>query len=238
MLLEKKIAIVTGAGKGIGMAIANGLANMGYQTVLVGRNPVDLKKVSEEIETNGGLAPLSIQLDITNTENLKEAVQTVITQFGRIDILVNNAGIYINGTLEPTESELKRMVDTNLIAQYNLTKEVIPVMEKQSSGYIFNVVSRAGKIAFAGSGAYSASKFGMSGLSEALYRELVPKGIHVTALCPGWVNTRMAFKAGTPLKELEMIQPEDIFETIKWLLSLSSGACVKEVILETPFSIS
>ena len=238
MLLEKKIAIVTGAGKGIGMAIANGLANMGYQTVLVGRNPVDLKKVSEEIETNGGLAPLSIQLDITNTENLKEAVQTVITQFGRIDILVNNAGIYIDGTLEPTESELKRMVDTNLIAQYNLTKEVIPVMEKQSSGYIFNVVSRAGKIAFAGSGAYSASKFGMSGLSEALYRELVPKGIHVTALCPGWVNTRMAFKAGTPLKELEMIQPEDIFETIKWLLSLSSGACVKEVILETPFSIS
>ncbi|HYQ58420.1 MAG TPA: SDR family NAD(P)-dependent oxidoreductase, partial [Draconibacterium sp.] len=96
----------------------------------------------------------------------------------------------------------------------------------------------SGKVGFATSGAYSASKFGVVGLSEALYRELNPLGIRVTALCPGWVNTKMAYEAGTPLEGEQMIQPDDLFKTIEWLLNLSSGACVKEVILETPYSIS
>jgi NAD(P)-dependent dehydrogenase (short-subunit alcohol dehydrogenase family) len=236
MILEKRIALITGAGKGIGLAISNGLANMGYQTVLVSRSADDLQNAAEEIIRSGGLAPLTLNLDITHSDTLREAVSGILNKYGRIDVLVNNAGIYIDGTLELTEEELKSMIETNLVAQFNLTKAVVPVMEKQQSGYIFNVVSRAGKVGFAGSGGYSASKFGMLGLNESLYRELVPKGIRVTALCPGWVNTRMAFEAGTPLQEMEMIQPEDLFETVKWLLSLSSGACVKEVVIEAPLS--
>ncbi len=238
MLLEKKIAVITGAGKGIGLAISTGLANLGYQNVMISRSAEDLQKASTEITDTGGLTPFTIQLDITEKEKLQQAVREIISKYGRIDVLVNNAGVYFDGTLDLPEEELRKMIDTNLVAQFNLTKEVVPVMKKQQSGYIFNVVSRSGKVGFAGSGAYSASKFGMFGLSEALYRELVPQGIRVTALCPGWVNTRMAFDAGTPLKELEMIQPEDLFETIKWLLTLSAGACVKEVVLEAPFSIS
>jgi len=238
MILEKRIAVITGAGKGIGLAISNGLAKLGYQTVLISRSANDLQNASEEIIRAGGLAPHSFQLDITNTKKLKEVINEILLKYGRIDVLVNNAGIFVDGTLELSENELKSMIDTNLVAQFNLTKLVVPVMVKQSSGYIFNIVSRSGKVGFEGSGGYSASKFGMLGLSESLYRELVPKGIRVTALCPGWVNTRMAFDAGTPLKEMEMIQPEDLFETVKWLLSLSTGACVKEVVLEAPFSIS
>ena len=238
MLIEKKIAVITGAGKGIGLAISNGLANLGYQTVLISRNANDLQNASNEIIGAGGLAPQTFQLDITDTQKLTVIVNEIALKYGRIDLLVNNAGIYLDGTLELTESELKSMIDTNLVAQFNLTKQVVPVMEKQGSGYIFNIVSRSGKVGFAGSGGYSASKFGMLGLNETLYHELVPKGIRVTALCPGWVNTRMAFDAGTPLKEMDMIQPEDLFETVKWLLSLSAGACVKEVVLEAPFSIS
>ena len=130
------------------------------------------------------------------------------------------------------------MLDTNLTAQFVFLSAVIPVMKEQKSGYIFNVASRAGKIGFAGSGGYSASKFGLVGLNESLYRELTPLGISVTALCPGWVNTNMAYEAGTTLKGKQMIQPDDLFKTIKWLLSLSPGACVKEVVLETPYSIS
>jgi len=238
MLIEKKIAVITGAGKGIGLAISSGLANLGYQTVLISRSAHDLQNAADEIIRDGGLAPLTFQLDITDTIRLEETVGQIIEKYGRIDVLVNNAGIYMDGTLELSENELKSMLDTNLVAQFNLTKQVVPVMKKQGTGYIFNVVSRSGTIGYAGTGGYSASKFGMLGLNESLYRELVSKGIRVTALCPGWVNTRMAFDAGTPLKELEMIQPEDLFETVKWLLSLSPGAYVKEVIMETPLNIS
>lgn len=236
MIIEKRIAVITGAGKGIGLAISNGLANLGYQTVMISRHAGDLKYAAEEIIRAGGLAPLSIQMDITDTEKLVAAVKEIKQKYGRIDVLVNNAGIYVDGTLELSESDFKSMIDTNLVAHFNLTKEVVRLMKKQKSGYIFNIVSRSGKIGFSGTGGYSASKFGMLGLNESLYRELVPKGIRVTALCPGWVNTQMAFKAGTPLQEMEMIQPDDLFETVKWLLSLSAGACVKEVVLEAPFS--
>jgi len=129
------------------------------------------------------------------------------------------------------------MLDTNLTAQFVFLQAIVPIMKEQKSGYIFNVASRAGKIGFAGSGGYNASKFGLVGLNESLYRELVPLGIRVTALCPAWVNTKMAYEAGSKLRQIQMIQPEDIFETIRWLLTLSLGACVKEVVIETPFSV-
>lgn len=237
MIIENRIAVITGAGRGIGEAIAYGLAEMNYQTLLIGRNRKNLEKVATEIVSSGGLAPAVFPLDITDTTKMKETVKSIVTKFGRVDVLVNNAGVYFDGTLKLSESEFQTMLNTNLTAQFNLTKEIVPLMEKQGSGYIFNIVSRSGKVGFAGSGGYSASKFGMLGLSESLYRELTPKGIKVTALCPGWVNTQMAFDAGTPLKAEEMIEPEDLFRTIRYLLGLSPSAIVKEVVIETPESI-
>ncbi len=237
-MTRNKIAIITGAGKGIGKAITIGLAALNYQTILIGRNLENLQQVALEIRENSWIESKIIQLDITNANNLKSAISDVILEFGKIDVLVNNAGIYYNGTVDISEEDFSKMLNTNLGAQYSVLKEVVPVMKQQKSGYIFNVASRSGKVGFAGSGAYSASKFGLVGLNEALYRELNPLGISVTALCPGWVNTEMAKQAGTPLKSEQMIQPKDLFQTIKWLLSLSPGACVKEVIIETPHSIS
>jgi len=235
----QKIAFITGASKGIGKAISIGLAAMNYQTILVGRNKSDLEKVAQKIVGESGISPKIIQLDITNSEAVKNAVQIISKEFGRIDILVNNAGIYFDGTSDDiSENDFSTMLQTNLTAQFSILKEIVPIMKLQKSGYIFNVASRAGKIGFAGSGAYSASKFGLVGLNEALYRELNPLGISVTALCPGWVDTKMAVEAGTTLSGKQMIQPEDLFLTIKWLLSLSPGACVKEIVIETPFSIS
>uniref|UniRef100_UPI003216E2CA SDR family oxidoreductase n=1 Tax=uncultured Draconibacterium sp. TaxID=1573823 RepID=UPI003216E2CA len=233
-----KTAIITGAGKGIGKAIAIGLATLGYYTILAGRNLEQLEITASEIQENSRIIPKIIQLDITQTSEIKNAISSIVSEYKRIDILVNNAGVYFEGTLNISESDFRKMLDTNLTAQHTILKEVIPVMKKQNSGYIFNIASRSGKVGFAESGAYSASKFALVGLNEALYRELTPLGISVTALCPGWVNTEMANKAGTPLKENEMIQPDDLFLTIKWLLSLSPGACVKEIVLETPLSIS
>ena len=236
--MQNKVAIITGANKGIGKAIAMGLATLNYQTVLIGRNEADLDKVSTQIERENKIQPLVFQLDITNSKAVREIIQTVVERFGRIDVLVNNAGIYFGGSSTISEEDFRKMLETNLTAQFVFLHKVIPVMKKQQSGYIFNVASRAGKIGFSDSGGYSASKFGLVGLSQSLYRELNPLGIRVTALCPGWVNTKMAYEAGTPLQGEQMIQPEDLFETIKWLLSLSPGACVKEVVLETPYNIS
>lgn len=231
---EQKTAVVTGAGKGIGKAIATGLAKLDYRTILVGRNKQNLEQVAQEIGSKAKV----LQLDITNNRAVKEAVAKIVSENGSIDILVNNAGIHFSGSVNIGEDEFEKMLQTNLVAQYYILKEVVPVMKAQKSGYIFNVASRAGKVGFEGSGAYSASKFGLVGLNESLYRELNPLGIKVTALCPGWVNTEMAVDAGTPLKSEQMIQSSDLFRTIEWLLQLSSGACVKEVILESPNSIS
>lgn len=236
--MNTKTAIITGAGKGIGKAIALGLAVRGYKTILIGRNKYDLIKVSAEITNAGNVKPDIFELDITNRENIKSVFRQITNAYKKIDVLVNNAGIYIDGTTDISEPDFVIMLDTNLTAQYLILQQIVPVMKQQKSGYIFNVASRSGKTGFAGSGAYSASKFGLVGLSEALYRELNPLGIRVTALCPGWVNTKMAFEAGTPLTENQMIQPDDLFATIDWLLHLSPGACVKEVVLETPFNIS
>ena len=110
-------------------------------------------------------------------------------------------------------------------------------MRAQRTGYIVNIASRAGKIGFAGEGVYCAEKFGLVGLSESVYRELAGDGIKVTTLCPGWVNTDMAQAAGTPLSAPDMIQPADILQTIRWLLSLTPATCVREVVIECLKSI-
>ena len=238
MTTSKKTALVTGATKGIGKAIAIGLSTLGYRLVLVGRDKNELEEVSNTIYEKSEIIPLVFKLDITDTEAVKTMIEKVKSELGQIDVLVNNAGVYFDGTTSTPESDFRQMMDINLTGQFVILQEVVPIMKAQKSGYIFNVASRAGKIGFAGSGSYCASKFGLVGLNESLYKELVPLGIGVTALCPGWVNTKMAFEAGTPLKEEQMIQPEDIFKTIQWLLSLSPGACVKEVVLETPGSIA
>lgn len=232
-----KVAIISGASKGIGKAIAIGFGKMNYQTVLIGRNLEDLKNVSDEIANSGGPLPSRFSLDITDSQKVKETVNEVVKQYGRIDILVNNAGIHFGGSLDLPEDNFKKMLETNLVAQLVFAQEVAPVMKKQQSGYIFNISSRSGKVGFANGGGYSASKFGLLGLNESLYRELTPQGIKVTALCPAWVNTQMAREAGTSLEAEEMIQPEDLFQTIQWLLNLSSGACVKEVVITNPKSL-
>lgn len=232
-----KVALITGASKGIGKGIAIGLAHLGYQTILIGRNEDDLKQVVHEIQTNGHKDPGYYILDITDSESVNETIEDIATRHGRIDILVNNAGIHRKGSLDLSEKEFRALIETNITGQFIVSKAVVPVMKKRGSGYIFNIASRSATVGFAGTGGYCASKFGMLGLSESLYRELTPQGIKVTALCPAWVNTDMADRAGSPLEPDQRIQTQDLFDTIQWLLNLSDGACVKEVVITNPGSL-
>jgi 3-oxoacyl-[acyl-carrier protein] reductase len=236
------VAIVTGASRGIGKACAVGLSKSGYRAVLVARTEQLLNDVANEITARvpkqKELHPLVCPLDVTDPHKVKHLVNTVVNQTGRIDVLVNNAGITIPGTLNLKLSELDRLFETNLRAPFSMLKAVVPIMKKQKSGHIFNISSRSGKIGFAGKGGYSATKFGLVGLSESLCRELSPMGVSVTTICPAWVDTDMARQGGTQLEPEKMIQPEDIMQTLRWILSLSPAASVKEVVIECRQSIA
>src|SRR6056297_1284005 len=146
---NRKTAIITGASKGIGRAIAIGLAGMNYQTVLIGRNMHDLQHVSDEIRSVAETDAVLYALDITDAEKVKETVSQIAKTLGRIDVLVNNAGIHSGGTLELKKEDFRSMLQTNLTAQFYVLQEVVPVMKRQQAGYIFNVASRSGKVGFA-----------------------------------------------------------------------------------------
>jgi short-subunit dehydrogenase len=239
MKTNKGLAIITGASQGIGAVIATGLAKDGYRVVLIARNKQNLDKVHDEIKKTGDGVPepIVLPLDITDYTKVDNEIRNLNQKYGTIDILVNAAALFLDGSLDESIDNFKKIVDTNLVAQYALLKTVTSIMKTQQSGYIFNIASRAAKYGFPGGGIYGSTKFALVGLTESLYRELPPWGIRITSLCPGWVNTEMAKAAGTPLKEEEMIQPNDLLDTIRYLLNLSESVCVKEIILEMRKSI-
>ena len=238
---NQKVAFITGASRGIGREIATGLAKDGYNLILVARSIKALQEVLQEINDHntGEDAPSHsiYATDITEIEQVKKAVQETVEKYGRIDVLVNNAGTYTPGTFDLSAGEFDRMLQVNLVAPFNVMKEVIPIMKQQQNGSIINISSRAGKVGFAGDGGYVAGKFGLVGLNESVYRELSTYGIRVTAICPGWTDTEMATQAGTPFGGPEMIQPSDILNTIRWLLNLSPSVRVRELVLECKVSL-
>ncbi|MGD0338379.1 MAG: SDR family oxidoreductase [Bacteroidota bacterium] len=240
-MTKNKVAIITGASRGIGREVAIGLARDGYSVVLVARSKGDLKKVLDKINTepvNGASAMhMMYAVDVADAQCIKKVVRDSIKKYGRIDVLINNAGAYFRGTSSVTIKELDYMLRVNLIAPFAFMREVIPIMKDQKDGYIINIASRAGKIGFSDEGAYAASKFGLVGLNESVYRELSTYGIRVTAICPGWTNTEMAQKGESPIAASEMIQPSDILKTIRWLLSVSPSVRIRELVMECKESI-
>jgi short-subunit dehydrogenase len=237
--MKTGLAIITGASQGIGSTIAIGLANDGYRVVLIARNKRNLDKVRDEImkSSTNVLEPIVLPLDITDYVKVNDEIKKVNQKYGAVEILVNAAAMFIDGSLNEPVDNFKKIIEINVVAQYAVLKTVTEIMKVQQSGYIFNIASRAAKYGFADGGIYGATKFAFVGLTESLYRELAPLGIRVTSLCPGWVNTEMAKTAGTPLKDEEMIQPDDLLNTIRYLLNLSGNVCIKEIVIEMTKSI-
>jgi short-subunit dehydrogenase len=239
MKKRKELAIVTGASRGIGSAVAMGLAQDGYRVVLIARNKQKLDEVYQKImESGNGIPePVVLPLDITDFTEAGREIRRINQTYGAIDILVNAAASFMDGSLEEPVENYEKIIKVNLVAQYAVLKVVAEAMKRQGEGYIFNIASRAAKYGFPGGGIYGSAKFALLGLGESLYRELAPQGIRVVSLCPGWVNTEMAQTAGTPLRDEEMIQPEDLLKTIRYLLDLSENVCIKEIVLEMKKSI-
>lgn len=227
----KHVAVVTGASRGVGRELALGFLKDGYRVVAIARSLDRLSSLAKDAgvpETD--VFPISV--DLSNTKEIPRALKSIPGDFGEISVLVNNAGALTLGTLGIEVSNFESLMDTNLLAPFTILKELLPGLKARGKGHVFNIASRAGKIGFSQLGGYCATKFALVGLGESLYRELAPHGINVTTLCPSWIDTDMAQEGGTPLSGDKMIQPDDLMKTVRWVMSLSPAACVREVMIE------
>lgn len=224
--MKKKIALVTGASSGIGKSVAIFLAKNGYFVILLARSEEKLKAVKAQIQKTKNSA-IHYPVDVSNSLEVQSCINNIISKYGRIDLLFNNAGIVQRGTTTLSDNEIDEMLKINLNGAVYVAKYIAEQMKKQKSGYIINMSSMGGKTAASFAGIYAASKFGLSGYSEALAKEMANYNVKVTNLCPHITATEMTAKR--MIKPEEMIQTDDICKTILYLLNLSVNAVPLEV---------
>lgn len=196
-MLNNKLAFITGGGRGIGAAIAREFASAGADIVVAARTEKEVNEVAAEVAANHGVTARAVVCDVSNPQDVAEKISSTVENFGRaVDILVNNAGIAQSMLLHKTSNEMwQRIMDINLNGTFYCTKEVLPAMLAQGWGRIINISSIAGKSGTSYLGAYTASKHGVVGLTRSLSIEVAPHGITVNAICPGYVETEMAWGA-------------------------------------------
>jgi short-subunit dehydrogenase len=230
MVARKPVAIVTGATRGIGNAIARDLARQGYSLGLIARVESDLLAAADELRISyPEITVRAMACDLASEEETDAAVTAILEQLGPVSVLVNNAGEYLHGTSAMEPERLRRLLEVNFVAATRLVQAVLPKMKEAKYGYIINVASICGVEAYAEVGAYCASKFALVGYSEALDQELANYGVKVTVICPSWVTTRMSSRS--PVPPNLRIQPEDIASTVRYLLSLTPAARVRQVVV-------
>lgn len=228
MSLQGKIAIITGAGKGIGRATALTLAKQGVSLGLIARTKADLQAVAEEVSAHGVRVEIATA-DITDNAQVEQAIDQLYKALGKFDILINNAGIAkFGGFLDLTIEEWERIIRVNLFGMYYVTRAVLPKLIEQKSGDIINISSTAGEKGGAAMSAYSASKFGVMGLTESLAMEARKHDIRVTALTPSTVVTDLAINEGLVKGDEEnMLQPEDVADLVLASLQLNRRVFMK-----------
>jgi 3-oxoacyl-[acyl-carrier protein] reductase len=231
--LKDQVAIVTGGSSGIGLAVARAALSEGMRVTIAARNKEKLSRALAELkkEAKGNDRVLAVPADVAVSSQIEAIVRETVSKWNRVDLLVNNAGVGQWGSIEETsETDWDRIQNINLKGAFLCTKAVLPIMKRQASGYIVNISSLAGKEGMGGMSAYSASKFGLIGLTESLLAEAVEHRIRATAICPGFVATPMV--AGASVPKEEMIPPEDIGKIIIDLLHLSPVTVIKEIVVQ------
>lgn len=227
MRLKDKVAIITGAGRGIGRATALRFAEEGASVAVADVDAAVADDVAGEIESGGGRA-LSVQVDVADRDSVTAMSQQVRDAFGRIDVLVNNAGILRDAQLYKLDpDDFDAVIAVNLTGVFNCTKAVVDAMREQGSGVILNASSVVGLYGNFGQTNYVASKSGVIGMTRVWARELGPKGIRVNAVAPGFIETRMTDRV--PDKVMEQLKariplrttgtPEDVANAYLWLAS-------------------
>lgn len=226
--LNGKVALITGANRGIGLAIAQRLAVLGASLGLAARDGNRLDAVARELQSRTKV--IAIRADLANSEEIASLVPRTEDSLGPIEILINNAGV---GSFSPiqdaSESDWDKMLDTNLKAVFLLIKAVAPGMIRRRSGHIVNIASLAGKNAFAGGAVYCASKWGLLGLTQCAAEDLREQGIRVSAVCPGSVATEFSPHAKKDTNK--MLQPEDIAHAVEMIVTQEPQSFISEILL-------
>jgi 3-oxoacyl-[acyl-carrier protein] reductase len=235
--LDGKVALVTGAGRGVGRAIALRLAHSGCRLILTARSLRQLEEVQGELAQSGGSAAI-VAADLTRDEDLDRVAAEARRAFGAIDFLINNAGWgkrapVVRAKIEDIDQTLR----LNLRAPMLLARQVVPSMIERREGAVINIGSVSGKSGEADGAAYSASKFGLIGLTQSLYEEVREYGIKVAVILPGFVDTPMI----PPVKHLDrakMIQADDVAQSVLYVLNSPLTACPVEITIRpqrTPY---
>jgi NAD(P)-dependent dehydrogenase (short-subunit alcohol dehydrogenase family) len=185
------VAVVTGSSSGIGLATSLALARNGYLTYATMRNLTKRDSI-QSVADKQQLPVRVVQLDVTDENSIKSAIQSILSEAGRIDLLVNNAGYVLTGAFEDIGmDEIKSLYETNVFGVIRVTQAVLPIMRKQGSGRIINISSGAGRIGYPGGSAYVSSKFALEGLSESMAYEIEQFGIKTVLVEPGFVRTKI-----------------------------------------------
>jgi 3-oxoacyl-[acyl-carrier protein] reductase len=228
--LAGQVAMITGAGRGIGAAIAAKLAHLGATAVLCGRTRGLLESTADAISKAGGKAQ-ALPCDVTDLRSVEAAAAHVDQTFGRIDILVNNAAVRgAEGPLHqlPPES-WEQVLNTNLRGVYHCIRAFGPMMIRARTGHIINISSLAGKNAVPNSAVYTASKWGLNGLSYSVAEELRTHNIRVSVICPGSVDTDLSPHAGKD--KSKMLQPQDVAHAVAMLVTQAPQSFVSEILI-------
>jgi NAD(P)-dependent dehydrogenase (short-subunit alcohol dehydrogenase family) len=191
MNTDKKVWFITGASKGLGLALTKLLLSKGDKVASTSRNIGEFTKNITEHQENF----LPLEVDITADESVKNAVKQAVDKFGRLDVIVNNAGYSLVGSMEEiSDEEFRRTIDVNLFGTVNVIRAAMPYLRQQQSGHIINISSNAGYVGFANASSYNAAKFAVIGISEALALETKPFGLQVTVVAPGQFRTNFMDK--------------------------------------------
>jgi NAD(P)-dependent dehydrogenase (short-subunit alcohol dehydrogenase family) len=228
--LAGNVAVVTGAGRGIGAAIAQKLASLGASVALCGRSRAPLASTAAAIAQAGGKAEI-IPCDVTDLGSVEAMAKQVESVFGRVDVLVNNAGVgSFAGPLHNLAPEAwDELLNTNLRGVYYCIRGLAPTMIRSGGGHIINISSLAGKNALPNGAAYAASKWGLNGLTYSVAEELRGHNIRVSVICPGSTNTDLSPHEGkNPAK---MLQPEDVAHAVAMIVTQAPQSFASEILL-------
>lgn len=228
-MARKKVAVVTGASRGIGKAVAKKLAREGFIVQLFGRDKVKLSSLQKSLNKIGSFSDYYVG-DIADEDYVKISIAKIIKKHQKIDLLINNAGVAVFKKFVDTSlDDFKTQIDANLIGTFNFTKAVIPNMIKRNKGDIVNIISQAGKFGFQFGSTYGATKHAVLGFSKSLMLEVRKHNIRIISICPGSVDTEMI--SGSPIhKEIkQVLKPSDISDILYDSIKLPNRALISEI---------
>ena len=236
--MAERAALITGASSGIGLAIARALGADGYGVTAAARRPEKLEAAAEDLRSEG-IEVNAVAANVVNEEEIVSLFRSHEERFGRLDVLVNNAGLGIGAPLGETNTKhLDMQLDVNIRSYFISIREGLPMLKRAGAEHgkalIVNTASVAGKSGQPWISVYSAKKFAVVGLTQAIQKELGGEGIAATALCPGLVDTPMTEWARDNVEQEDMIRPEDIAEAVRFLLRTSPNCVVPEVVFTRP----